>query len=153
MRCFGFARCSAVLTAVVLFGSCVPFREPMLMQPLPPGYEYPWRAASEARTRVAASVAVARASLLFDDAFVEAGNRAARTSAPDIAAAPATSARVNLNTASATELETLPRVGPAMAAAIAAARPFRRVEDLRRVRGIGTATFEQLRELVTVDAN
>jgi competence ComEA-like helix-hairpin-helix protein len=141
-----------VLVATALyFVSCVPFREPMLMHPLPPGYEYPWRAASEARIRVAASMAVARASLLFDDAFVEAGVASSLAAAPLETATPTHAVAVNLNTATTEELDTLPRVGPAMAAAIVAARPFGRVEDLRRVRGVGSATYEQLRDLVTVE--
>lgn len=61
---------------------------------------------------------------------------------------------VNLNTADATELETLPRVGPALADRIIAWREanggFRSVEDLLAVTGIGEKTFEGLRALVTV---
>ena len=61
---------------------------------------------------------------------------------------------VNLNTADATTLETLPRVGPAMAARIIEWReangPFTAVDDLLSVTGIGDKTFEGLRELVTV---
>jgi len=60
---------------------------------------------------------------------------------------------VNLNTATAAELDTLPGIGPALADAIMQARaerPFTSVDDLRRVRGIGDARFEQLRDLVTV---
>ena len=60
---------------------------------------------------------------------------------------------VNLNTATAAELDTLPGIGPALADAIMQARaehPFTTVDDLRRVRGIGDARFEQLRDLVTV---
>lgn len=58
---------------------------------------------------------------------------------------------IELNTATQAELESLPRVGPAMAERIIAARPFRRPSDLRRVRGIGPATWELLEPLVTVD--
>ncbi|MBU6160612.1 MAG: helix-hairpin-helix domain-containing protein [Myxococcales bacterium] len=58
---------------------------------------------------------------------------------------------IELNTATQAQLESLPRVGPAMAERIMAARPFRRVEDLRRVRGIGPATWELLQPLVTVE--
>ena len=58
---------------------------------------------------------------------------------------------IELNTATQAQLESLPRVGPAMAERIIAARPFRRAEDLRRVRGIGPATWELLQPLVTVD--
>ena len=61
--------------------------------------------------------------------------------------------RINLNAASAAELETLPGVGPARAQAIIAereARPFRVPGDLRRVPGIGEATFQRLAPLVAV---
>ena len=56
--------------------------------------------------------------------------------------------RVNLTTASATELEQLPRVGPALAARILAYRAanggFRRPADLTNVKGIGEKTLEKL---------
>ena len=62
--------------------------------------------------------------------------------------------KVNLNTADAATLDTLPRIGPAMAERIIAWReangPFTVVEDLLSVSGIGDKTFEGLRELVTV---
>lgn len=61
---------------------------------------------------------------------------------------------VDLNTANATELDTLPGVGPATAAKIIADRtangPFRTVEDLMRVPGIGATRFESLKDLVVV---
>ena len=61
---------------------------------------------------------------------------------------------VDLNRASAEELEALPGVGPATAAAIVAWRQahgrFRTVGDLLEVRGIGPAKFEALRPLVRV---
>lgn len=57
--------------------------------------------------------------------------------------------RVDLATADAAEIATLPRVGPALAARIVADRaargPFRSVEDLARVAGIGESTLEALR--------
>jgi competence protein ComEA len=62
--------------------------------------------------------------------------------------------KVNINTADAATLETLPRVGPAMADRIIAWRDangrFAAVEDLMSVSGVGEKTFESLRELVTV---
>jgi competence protein ComEA len=59
-----------------------------------------------------------------------------------------------VNTATAEQLEELPGVGPAIAAAIIDERDrrgrFATVDDLLDVRGIGDARLEQLRDLVTV---
>ncbi len=61
---------------------------------------------------------------------------------------------VDLNRAMSAELETLPGVGPATAAAIIDDRqrngPFATVDDLDRVSGIGPSTLARLRDLVTV---
>lgn len=57
---------------------------------------------------------------------------------------------VDLNTASMDELDTLPGVGPATAQRIIEGRPYGAVEDLLRVKGIGQATFDKLKDLVTV---
>jgi competence protein ComEA len=60
---------------------------------------------------------------------------------------------IDVNDASAAELERLPRVGPALAARIVAWReqhgPFTSMESLRHVRGIGPATARILAPLVT----
>lgn len=61
---------------------------------------------------------------------------------------PAGEARVSLNRADAETLQVLPGIGPALAARIVAGRPFRRVDDLEGVSGIGPATMERLRPLV-----
>ena len=61
---------------------------------------------------------------------------------------------INVNTASATELEVLPGVGEVIAQAIVDHRtengPFTSVDQLLDVSGIGDATLEDIRELVTV---
>lgn len=62
-----------------------------------------------------------------------------------------TESRVNLNTATLSELETLPGIGPGLAQKIVAAReqkPFTSLEDLDRVSGIGISKREALRDRV-----
>ncbi|QOS69803.1 helix-hairpin-helix domain-containing protein [Eggerthella guodeyinii] len=62
--------------------------------------------------------------------------------------------KVNLNRATAAELDALPGVGPSTAEKIVADReangPFRTVEDLKRVSGIGDKKFADLADLVCV---
>lgn len=64
------------------------------------------------------------------------------------------SGKVNINTADAVALETLPRVGPAMSARIIAWREqngrFVVVEDLMNVSGVGEKTFDGLKELISI---
>lgn len=61
---------------------------------------------------------------------------------------------INLNTASAAELEELPSVGPAIAQRIIEHRekngPFRSVDSLLEVSGIGPSTLEKIRDRASV---
>ena len=61
---------------------------------------------------------------------------------------------VNVNTATPTELEELPGIGPVLAEAIASYReehgPFTSVDQLEDVSGIGPVTLGEIRDLVTV---
>jgi competence protein ComEA len=63
-------------------------------------------------------------------------------------------AKVDLNTATVTQLDTLPGVGPVTAQHIVEWRTrngrFVRVDQLREIDGIGERRFQQLRDLVTV---
>lgn len=63
--------------------------------------------------------------------------------------------KININTASSILLQALPRIGPAIADRIIQYRsekgPFKNVEELTRVRGIGKATLDKIRDLITVE--
>jgi competence protein ComEA len=63
---------------------------------------------------------------------------------------------VNLNTASASDFEALPGIGAKTAARIIEYRqkngPFKKVEDLMNVRGIGEKNFLKLKPQITVSA-
>ncbi|MYB47714.1 MAG: ComEA family DNA-binding protein [Dehalococcoidia bacterium] len=65
-----------------------------------------------------------------------------------------TSGKIDINTADAKLLETLPGIGETRAQAIISHReehgPFKRVDDIVAVPGIGAATLEGLRDLVEV---
>ena len=71
------------------------------------------------------------------------------------AAASSQQNRININTASTKELETLPGIGKSLAERIVEHRekygPFRRPEQLIAVRGISDRRFRALRDLVTVE--
>ena len=58
--------------------------------------------------------------------------------------------RISINGSSLAQLDTLPRIGPAMAQRILDARPFNTIEDLLKVKGIGEKTLEKLRPFVTL---
>lgn len=66
----------------------------------------------------------------------------------------APAAKVNLNTATVADLDSLPRIGPTMAERIIDYRTtngrFTSVDGLRDVAGIGDKTFEALKDLITV---
>ncbi len=63
--------------------------------------------------------------------------------------------RININTASAAELQRLPGIGPTLAARIVAYReawgPFSKIEDIMEVSGIGPRRFEDIKHLIRVD--
>ncbi len=62
--------------------------------------------------------------------------------------------KINLNTASAEELDKLPGIGPSIAKAIIDYRaqhgPFKTIEEVNDVKGIGDALFAKIKDLITV---
>jgi competence protein ComEA len=98
------------------------------------------------RHLVAGALALAIVTLL------PASPLAQQTSSSQTAPAPASP--INLNTATAADLEKLPGVGPATAARIIEYRQkngnFKKAEELMNVQGIGEKTFLKLKSLVTV---
>jgi len=70
------------------------------------------------------------------------------------AAKPALTSPININTASAGELDTLPGIGAKTAARIVEYRqkngPFKKIEELMNVRGVGEKNFLKLKEHITV---
>ncbi|MEZ4860749.1 MAG: ComEA family DNA-binding protein [Caldilineaceae bacterium] len=119
-------------------------------------------AAAGGLTLAANSTIVNQAERLWDGAQVHVPTTASMTvvaEEPPVglsgaeAAAPSggggqSGGRINLNSATAAELETLPGIGPSKAAAIIANRPYATVEDLERVPGIGAKTIDQMRDQI-----
>ena len=58
--------------------------------------------------------------------------------------------KININTASSSQLETLPGVGPVRAKQIIEGRPYRSIEEIQKVSGIGQKTFEKLKDKIRV---
>src|SRR5712691_5263392 len=100
------------------------------------------------------SVKFLGAVLMFAIAALALAPSAARGAAPP---APATGERVNINTAGVDELVTLPGIGKAYAERIVEYRqkngPFKKVEDIINVCGIGEKTFERIKDRLTTGKN
>jgi competence protein ComEA len=62
--------------------------------------------------------------------------------------------KVNINTATQTQLETLSGIGPSIAAKIIAYRQengkFQKIEDIKEVSGIGDSKFEKIKDYIVV---
>lgn len=80
---------------------------------------------------------------------------AVAAAAPALAAVP--EGVVNVNTADTSQLELLPRIGPALAGRVVEFRedngPFEAKEDLLLVRGIGERTLEMLEDFVVIEGD
>ncbi len=85
----------------------------------------------------------------------EGGNGAQTVILPTGESSSENAPQININTATAAELEALPGVGPATAGAIIEYREqnglFGSIEEITNVRNIGPATFNRLKPLITVE--
>jgi competence protein ComEA len=82
------------------------------------------------------------------------GSAAAATTGLVPFMAPALEGQLNLNTATAAELDLLPGVGPSTAQKILTYReghPFKSIRQLLRIKGIGKKTFERLAPYLAVE--
>jgi competence protein ComEA len=71
------------------------------------------------------------------------------------AATPTRAGKLNLNTATLQELDTLPGIGPVTAQAIIDYRnqngAFKKIDDVKKVRGIGDSLYNQIKDLITLE--
>ncbi len=71
----------------------------------------------------------------------------AATSAP---AKLAPGQKVNINTATKEQIEALPEIGPVKAQAIIDGRPYKKPEDIMKVKGIKEGIFNKVKDFITV---
>ncbi|MCX6357369.1 MAG: helix-hairpin-helix domain-containing protein [Candidatus Aureabacteria bacterium] len=60
---------------------------------------------------------------------------------------------VDVNKASQSELEDLPGIGPAYAKRIIEGRPYKSINDLKSLKGLGGKTFEKFKDMITAGAS
>jgi len=98
-----------------------------------------------------AVVLVAHAALAAQAPATQPPSKASARSAASVAPA---SAPININTASVAELDGLPGIGAKTAALIVEYRqkngPFKKIEELMNVRGVGEKSFMEMKDRITV---
>jgi competence protein ComEA len=86
--------------------------------------------------------------------FVSSPMSAQRAARPPVSAAVVSTEVVNLNSATADQIATLPGIGPKTADLVVQYRvkngPFKKIEEIMNVRGIGEKSFLKIKDRLTV---
>ena len=105
------------------------------------------------------TVGAAPAAAVPAAAVAKATAPVAATAPAAAVASPATSAKpaatigkdvININTATKEQLDSLPGIGDSKAQAIIAGRPYAKIEDIMKVKGIKQGAFDKIKDRVTV---
>jgi competence protein ComEA len=114
----------------------------------------PTPAAKPSKTAAEAKPAVTPASTkAATDTKPTAATPAEKPKAKAAAQAPAKltpGQKVNLNTATKEQLDALPEIGPVKAQAIIDGRPYKKIEDVMKVKGIKEGIFNKIKDSITV---
>ena len=115
---------------------------------LPKAAEPSVSAGKEALAKAATTVVPAKPVSETQPAKEMKAEKAAEPSVPAVKLPPGK--KINLNAASKEELGALPGIGPVKAQAIIDGRPYKKTEDVMKVKGIKQGEFDKIKDLITV---